>query len=271
MKKIASPLFTFALLAFIPCANAQISDGGSTSGNTANVGAIALYSSEYLGSGDEEFTALPFIDVDNYKGFDFFGTTLSYRALETGTGEGLGFWSLRVGPSLSFLPGRNSSDSETLTGLEDVDGSLLAGGYIRSTIGPVGFRLDAGQDVIGGSDGLTAIASVGTSLPFGKLSFRPSASAFYGSSNFNEAFFGIDAEQSAASGLAENDVSSGIYSYSVNLVGYYPITDKWRADFVGSYRWFTDEADDSPIITAADGSDNGLFVGFGFTRQFNLP
>ena len=56
----------------------------------------------------------------------------------------------------------------------------------------------------------------------------------------------------------------------IDLVGYYPITDRWRAEFVGSYRWFTDEADDSPIITAEDGSDNGLFVGFGFTRQFNL-
>ena len=271
MKKITLPLFAIALSAFPPSAYAQFSDGGSTSGNTANVGAIALYGSEYFGSDEEDLTVLPFLDVDNYKGFDFFGTTLSYRALQTGTGEGLGKWSLRVGPSLSYLPGRDSSDSETLTGLEDVDGSLLAGGYIRTTIGPVGFRLDAGQDVINGSDGFSAIASVGTSLPFGKLSFRPSASVLYGSSKFNEAFFGIDAEQSAASGLAQNDVSSGIYSYSVNLVGYYPITDKWRADFVGSYRWFTEEADDSPIITAADGSDNGLFVGFGFTREFNLP
>ena len=64
---------------------------------------IHPFSSEYLGSGDEEVTALSFIDVDDYKGFDFFGTTLSYRALETGTGEGLGLWSLRVGPSLSYL------------------------------------------------------------------------------------------------------------------------------------------------------------------------
>lgn len=269
MKKIVFGTILSTLLA--GPAFGQISDSGAISGNTANVGAIALYSSEYLGSNEEELTVLPFLDVHNYKGFDLFGTTLSYRALETGTGQGLGKWSLRAGPSLSYLPGRNSSDSETLNGLDDVDGSLLAGGYIRSTLGPVGFRLDAGQDIINGSDGFSAIASVGTSLPLGKLSFRPSASAFYGSSKFNEAFFGIDAEQSAASGLAQNDVSSGIYSYSVNLVGYYPITDKWRANFVGSYRWFTDEADDSPIITAEDGSDNGLFVGFGFTREFNLP
>ena len=69
-EKNSLPLFAFALLAFIPCANAQISDGGSTSGNTANVGVIPVYSSEYSGSGDEELTALPFIDVDDYKGFD---------------------------------------------------------------------------------------------------------------------------------------------------------------------------------------------------------
>ena len=171
MKKIV--LGGLAAILMTSTANAQITDGGSTSGSTANVGAIALYSSEYLGSDNEELTALPFLDVDNYKGFDFFGTTLSYRAFETGTGEGLGNWSLRVGPSLSYLPGRNSSDSETLTGLEDVDGSILAGGYIRSTIGPVGFRLDAGQDIINGSDGFSAIASVGTSLPWANLVFAP--------------------------------------------------------------------------------------------------
>ena len=269
MKKIILGGLATTLLA--APAFAQLSDGSSGQESTANVGAIGLYGSEYFGSADEEFTALPFLDVDNYKGFDFFGTTLSYRVFETGTGEGLGKWSLRAGPSLTYLPGRDSSDSDTLTGLEDVDGSLLAGGYIRSTIGPVGFRLDAGQDVINGSDGFTAIASVGTSLPLGKLNFRPSASAYYGSGSFNEAFFGITPEQSAASGLAVNDVDSGIYSYSVNLVGYYPIAEKWRVNFVGSYRWFTEEADDSPIITAVDGSDNGLFVGLGLTRQFNLP
>ena len=251
---------------------AQTSDDESSKESaTANIGPIALYRSEYFGSDDEETLLLPLLDVVDYKGFDFYGLSLSYRAIETGTGEGLGKWSLRAGPSITFLPGRNSSDSATLTGLDDVDGSLLAGGYIRSTIGPIGFRLDVGQDVIDGSDGFTAIASVGTALPFKKLNFRPSASVHYGSSKFNESFFGITPEQSAASGLAVNDVDSGIYSYSVNLIGFYPITDKWRADFFGSYRWFTDEADDSPIITAADGSDNGLFVGFGFTRQFNLP
>ena len=100
MKKIVLCGLAATLLA--SPAYGQISDGGSTSGNTANVGAIALYSSEYLGSDNEELTALPFLDVDNYKGFDFFGTTLSYRAFETGTGEGLGKWSLRVGPSLSL-------------------------------------------------------------------------------------------------------------------------------------------------------------------------
>lgn len=268
--KIFTPLFV-TLLAVSSPIFAQVPDGGSSDMNIANVGVIGLYGSEYLGSDQEELTVLPFLDIADYKGFDFFGTTLSYRAIETGTGQGLGKWSLRAGPSLRYVTGRNSSDSDTLTGLEDVDASILAGGYIRSTIGPVGFRLDAGQDFINGSDGFNAIASVGTSLPLGKISFRPSASLYYGDSNFNEAFFGIDAEQSAASGLAQNDVGSGIYSYSANLVGYYPITDKWRANFVGSYTWYTDEADDSPIITAEDGSDNGLFLGFGITRQFNIP
>lgn len=271
MKKL-TPLLAMACLGLSSPAFAQL--GGSTDGDESDVayfGAIGLYSSEYFGSDDEDLTVLPFLDIDDYKGFDFFATSLSYRALETGTGEGIGKWSLRVGPSITFLPGRNSSDSETLDGLSDVDGSLLAGGYIRSSFGPLGFRLDAGQDIIDGSDGFNAIASVGTSLPLGKLFFQPSASVSWGSSNFNESFFGITEAQAEASGLAVNDVDSGIYSYSVNLVSHYPITEKLRLELVGSYRWFANEANNSPIITADDGSDNGLFLGFGVTRKFNLP
>ena len=238
--------------------------------SVAYVGALGSYGSEYLGSDQEEFRVLPYVSVQDYKGIDIFGTSLSYRAIETGTGQGLGKWSLRAGPNATFQGGRDSDDSPTLTGLDDVDSSLLLGGYLRGSFGPVGFRLDAGQDVIGGHDGVVANASVGTFLPLGKFKVQPSASLNWGSANHNQSFFGVTQAQSNASGLAVNDLDSGIYGYSVNLIGWYDLSDDYTLTFIGSHRWFTNDADDSPILLAEDGADTGLFLALGVARKFGL-
>lgn len=238
--------------------------------SVAFVGALGALTSEYLGSDEEELRAFPYLSVQDYKGIDFFGTSLSYRAVETGTGQGLGKWSLRAGPNLTYQAGRDSDDSPTLNGFEDVDASVLLGGYVRGTFGPIGVRLDAGQDIIGGHGGTVANASVGTFLPLGKLKIQPSASVNWGSADHNQSFFGITQAQSNASGLALNDVDSGVYGYSVNLVSWYELSDDYVITAIGSHRWFTNDADNSPILLAEDGADTGVFFAVGIARKFNL-
>lgn len=243
---------------------------GSDGSATAFVGAQVVLNSEYLGSADEDLQVLPYLSVDNFKGFDLFGTSLGYRALETGTGEGLGKWSLRAGPSLTYEIGRDSEDSPALAGLEDIDGSIVAGGYVRGTFGPVGLRFSAGQDIADGHDGISANASIGTLLPLGRLNIQPSASVSWGSANHNQSFFGITQDQSLTSGLAANDVNSGIYGYSANVVSWYELNENYVLTLIGSHRWFSGEANDSPILLAEDGADTGLFLSVGIARKFNL-
>ncbi len=242
---------------------------GDDRAGTGYIGISGLISSEYLGSDQTETQVFPYLSLENVKGFDFFGTTLSYRLIETGTGEGLRAWSLRAGPSIGWQSGRDSDDSPTLTGFEDIDGSLPIGGYIRSTVGPVGLRLDAGQDVIGGHDGLRVDASIGTFLPLGKLFIRPSISAHWADNTHNESFFGVSANQAAASGLTQFDASSGIYGYSAGILSWVEFNEKYALTFIGNYRWFTDEATDSPILNAADGSDEGFFAALSLSRKFD--
>ena len=242
---------------------------GDDRAGTGYIGISGLISSEYLGSDQTETQVFPYLSLENVKGFDFFGTTLSYRLIETGTGEGLRAWSLRAGPSIGWQSGRDSDDSPTLTGFEDIDGSLPIGGYIRSTVGPVGLRLDAGQDVIGGHDGLRVDASIGTFLPLGKLFIRPSISAHWADNTHNESFFGVSANQAAASGLTQFDASSGIYGYSAGILSWVEFNEKYALTFIGNYRWFTDEATDSPILNAADGSNEGFFAALSLSRKFD--
>ena len=253
-----------------PTVYAQNVDNTSSSSNTAYFGAAGVITPEYLGSDDDEFLVLPYLEVIDFKGFDFFGTALSYRLLEAGTGEGIGKWSVRAGPRIAYQRGRDSDDSETLTGLEDVDGSLPIGGYIRTTLGPVGFRVDAGQDVIGGHDGFSVDASVGTAYDGGWFGFQPSATISWGDSNYNESFFGVSPEQSAASSLTAFDIGSGFNSYAFNVIAWLQVTDNYQLGAFASYREFFDDAEDSPILQAEDGSTNGLFAGVSLTRKFDL-
>ena len=236
----------------------------------AFVGALGALTSQYLGSDEEALRVFPYLSIQEYKGFDLFGTSLSYRALEAGTGQGLGKWSLRAGPNLTYQGGRDSDDSLTLTGLEDIDSSVLAGGYVRGTFGPVGLRFDAGHDIIGGHGGTVANASIGTFLPLGKLKIQPSASVNWGNADHNQSFFGITQTQSNVSGLAVNDLDSGIFGYSVNLVSWYELSDNYVVTAIGTHRWFANDANDSPILLSEDGADTGLFFALGIARKFNL-
>lgn len=241
----------------------------NTEAGTGYFGVTGLVASEYLGSGESEILALPYLSLNDVKGFDFFGTALTYRAIDAGTGQGLGKWSLRAGPRIAYVPGRDSDESPNLEGFEDVDFSIPLGGYVFSTIGPVGLRLDAGQDVIGGHGGFTADASVGTSYTRGKFNIQPSATVSWADNDFNDSFFSVTSEQSASSGLDTFNSGSGIYSYSVNAVATYYVTKKYAIVAGGSYRWFTEDALDSPILNANDGSDNGFFLSLSVARKFD--
>ena len=270
LKKLTA-LSILALSVSVPSTvYAQNVDNTSTASDDAYFGAAVLTTPEYLGSDDNETLVIPYLEISDFKGFDFFGTSLSYRLLEAGTGQGIGYWSLRVGPSISYQRGRDSDDSPTLAGLEDVDASLPIGGYIRSTLGPVGFRIDAGQDVIGGHDGFTVDTSVGSAYTTDKFGIQPSATLSWGDSNYNESFFGITQEQSNASSLAAFDIGSGFNSYSFNVIAWYQIHKDYQIGAFASYKEFFDDAEDSPILQAEDGSTNGLFAGVSLTRRFDL-
>ncbi|MEP3891679.1 MAG: MipA/OmpV family protein [Hellea sp.] len=241
----------------------------SSNDGTGYIGASVLLSSEYLGSSDEEIRALPYLSFDNVKGFTLFGTTLRYRAIDIGTGQGLDKWSLRAGPSISYQGGRDSDESVNLTGFDDIGGSVPLGGFIRSTIGPVGLGLNVGRDIIDGHDGLTADASIGTFYRAGKFAIQPTLAINWADGKHNDSFFSVTQEQAATSGLAAYDASSGIYAYSAGIVSWVEIENKYAISLITNYRWFTGGAADSPILNASDGSKNGIFATIGVSRKFD--
>jgi len=84
--------FSLSLLATLCLATPSFAQSGDVSNESdessvAYLGALGLHSSEYFGSAEEETRVFPYVSVQDYKGFDLFATSLSYRAIETGTGQ----------------------------------------------------------------------------------------------------------------------------------------------------------------------------------------
>ena len=272
MKKIYSSAFALSLLAFSPAAFAQSSSAASEPPDTRGTGHIGvgvLLNSEYLGSADENITPIPYLSFQDVKGFDLFGTTLSYRVIDKGTGEGLGKWSLRAGPSVSYQQGRDSEDSQNLIGFDDIEGSVVTGGYVRSTIGPLGILVNLGKDIAGGHDGVVGNASIGTVYKNGPFSVQPSVTVNWGNDRYADSFFSVTEDQAAGSPLSEFDAGAGIYSYSLGVVSWVEFKERYALSLIGAYSIFTNDAEDSPIVNANDGSKNGLLVAVSLSRSFD--
>lgn len=235
-------------------------------------GAITLINPEYVGSDDYDIRALPFISFDDIAGFELSGLALTYPLIDIGTGQGPGTWAIKAGPRAAFDFGRDSADSPTLAGLEDIDASLLAGGFLRASYGVLGLRLDAGQDIIGGHEGFIADLSLGTFLPKGliaeKLSVQPGLSISWADKTYNQAIYGITAQQAAASTQAQYDLGSGFHRASLNLLGWYEIDDRWQLNSVISYRKYLGDYAGSPILQAPDGATSDVFALIGISRRF---
>lgn len=243
-------------------------------GNSIQLGGALAYIPEYAGSSDYDLRVLPFIGFDDIAGFELNGLALSYPLVDIGTGRGPGTWSLEAGARAAFDFGRDSDDSPTLTGFEDIDPSLLTGGFINANYGLVSFRLEGGQDVIGGHDGFIADVSIGTFVPPGVISDRltliPSLTLSWADENHNQAIYGVTAQQAAASILPQYDLGSGFHRASANLVAQYKLDDKWQLTLITSYREYLNDFRDSPILQAPDGATSDVFTILGISRSFGF-
>jgi outer membrane protein len=246
----------------------------SSSSNIIQLGGALAYIPEYAGSSDYDLRLLPFIGFEDIAGFELSGLALSYPLLDIGTGQGPGQWSLKAGPRAGFDFGRDSDDSPTLTGFEDIGASLLAGGFMRATYGPIGLRIDAGQDVIGGHEGFNADFSLGTFVPerllAKNLSIAPSVTLSWADGRYNQAIYGVTPQQAAASGLSQYDLGGGFHRASANLLGWYRFDDRWQVNMIVSYREYLGDYRDSPILRAPDGATSDVFTLIGVSRSFGL-
>lgn len=223
---------------------------------------------DYVGSGDNTVGVAPF-------GRYSFGEQ-RYVALEVNyaTVNLIEDRNWRLGPAGMWRFGRDDVDDNVVDRLPEVDDSLdlgFFGGYEQVGTDPRDRWTLSGsflQGVAGDNDGYTIAASVRRWMPVGKFSaFGLAIGTTYGSGDYMDTYFSVNARGAADSGLAVFDAGSGIRDVRVTAIFMQPISEKWVLGAGALYSRLLNDAADTPIVSERGDRDQVVF-GIAIARGF---
>ncbi|MBX5226387.1 MipA/OmpV family protein [Rhizobium sp. NLR9b] len=176
----------------------------------------------------------------------------------------------RAGLVGKFVPSRDEGDGHELKGMKKVKWGAEAGGFVE--VYPTDFlraRAEVRQG-IRSHDGVVADLAVDAFTdiaPNLQLSGGPRAT--FATSGYYDAYYGVNAKQSAASGLDQYKPSSGIQSYGAGAALTWKATENLSASSFLEYKRLAGPAADSSLVRQR-GSKNQVLIGVSATYRFNF-
>lgn len=268
-QTIAFILF-ISLFGFITTSSGQVEEAKKWN---YSVGVGMATTPSYLG--DDEYQLLLFPNFRVTYSDKFFASLLEgigYNVIKTNT------W--RMGPIVKTHIGRfedgtvpssiSGNKTEDLLGLGDVGFTLETGGFIEYTKGFISTKLEIRQG-IGGHQGM--IGELKSEI---KSSFRIRKKSIYYAlgpeiritdSRFNNAFFGINQDQSSTSDFEVYDAKFGLLSYGLSGSFLIPINKKLSTIGFLRYSRLGDVASDSQLVSQ-NGSVHQTTVGLMLNYSF---
>ena len=251
-----APAVLLAVLGSAAPALAQSSDQSFALGFT--LGAGVATGPGYFGS-DEQLVVPDF-------GFGF-----QYLRLPTGhefgdpdfdaVAEGFG-----MGGSFRIIGERNAADFPELTGLEDRELAIEVGVSLGYTAPGWEAFADLRYGALGHESLVADLGADAVLRPTDALTLRAGPRLFLGDAGYNQAYFGVTAAESLASGLTAFAPEAGLVSTGVELSADYRIDDLWGLYGAVRYDMYGGAVEDSPILL----QDDSLSAGIGVTRRFSF-
>ncbi|KPF46727.1 MipA/OmpV family protein [Rhizobium sp. AAP43] len=177
---------------------------------------------------------------------------------------------LRAGVVGKFVPGRDADTDDALRGLSEVKwggevgafADLYMTDYLRARAEiRQGFRAHDGLVADVALDAFTDMA------PDLRVSAGPRMS--YATSGYTEAYYGVNATESAASGLSQYDPEGGITSYGAGGAITWDATDKLQVSAFTEYKRLAGPVADSSLVQER-GSKNQLMFGLSASYKFGV-
>lgn len=162
---------------------------------------------------------------------------------------------------INFKPSR--SDDKTIRQLDKRRAALLAGPAYEFSSSWGQIRTSVAADILGNSHGLIIDGAYSYPMKYGRISISPGVGVQWRNARYNNHFFGINAQESQRSGLAQYSASNNIASYAL-LYGNYRFSDSWSAFLMGKMMYSGIASKDSPMTE----NDNGWLVATGVLYKF---
>ena len=220
---------------------------------------------DYLGSDDYTFGAAPagvfrFGDTDRY--LRLLVTDINVNLIDSAS------WSF--GPAFNYRLGRDDVDDSAVDDMSDIDGTFEVGAFggwtwvgqddprHRFAVGTE-FLYDVGNE----HDGYLISGSVRYFQPVARpLTLSIGAALTYGSGDYMDTYFGVNAGNVGSSGLSAFKADSGLRDIRVPLMAIFSFSENWHLSGGVIYTRLLNDAADSPVVDDR-GSKDQLFAGLG--------
>jgi len=212
-----------------------------------SVGGGLISIPRFPGADGQRILALPFVAA-SYGPF-FLGADPGAASLG-GVGVNLyrdSHW--RVATALSAgLASRKESDDPRLQGLGDVDRTVSVGAGVAYTQDWLTLRTSLLTDILNRGHGTIARFDARARYrPGERLTWFAGPGLTWADGRYTQTFFGVDAQQSAASGLPEFETHAGLNSVRFALGAGYRIDRRWNVAAFGSVARLEGDAASSPV------------------------
>jgi outer membrane protein len=217
-------------------------------------GVMMLYGSNPYRGGDTVIRVLPLL------------TYVGEKAFVVGPRAGINLYKDRVvsaNLTAEFIfAGDAFDDSRFLEGMEDRRDTVMAGGDVNARFGDWRIELAASSDVLGRHDGQEVELSVGRMFRGARGSITPSAGIFWRSSNYNNYYYGVRADEATEERPAYEPGAS--VDGFLALFGRWQFNDRWSLLASMRGEWLSDDIQDSPIVDKEFVTTTFLGINFAF-------
>lgn len=230
---------------------------------------------KYEGSEDHEAVPLPMIipKLSEGGGDSFFKKVrrrVKFRGLDDIRIKAVRVRRVEFGAVTGYNFGRDEDDARRLHGLGDIDGGVVAGGYVGYHLGDLLFDVSTASQVSGDDTGTKV--RLGAEIDrqvLRRLSIVARVGTTFASDKYMDKYFGVTAEQSmrSSAGLPVFNPDSGIKDVHFDLGARIDISERWKLKMGGRYSRLVDDAEDSPVIETEDQWSGSIGLGY----KFNLP
>jgi outer membrane protein len=207
--------------------------------NHITIGAGAAYAPAYEGA--DKYRVLPVPAVDAVWGPFFVNLRngIGINAIDTKF--------VTVGASVTYLPGYRRRDVPN--GIGKLSDSVGGRGFVALRARGVTATLGVTQSLSGGTKGLIADASLSYPISVSsRLMLIPTVGTTWADKKHNDRYFGVNTEQSLASGLPNFHAGSGFKDVSAILTASYRLTDHFNLSASGGVTSLLGNVQDSPLV-----------------------